>query len=421
MLRFKRIFLIYLAVFASSVAVCQVANSPFSTFGLGEIYGNALAQNQGMGGIGISNPSSWYINNLNPALLTYNYVTTFQAGMILENRTINDRSTSLKNATGNLHYLAVSFPIKSGKWTTSLGLMPYSSANYKLQSAETVTNDPGSAIISQELGTGGLSKFYWANGVRVHKNIDVGARISYLFGSLLNEQTQILDRFTLINALVKERNYVKDFNFSGGVFFHKDSLFKKNYRAGVGLIYDLQSNLKTLTTVEIQQNSVNGQNISTTKPIENQPGSLILPQSAGIGLSFSRIGHWTIAADINLLDYQQYKGFVGKAVSTTTGLRAGMGFEILPDQTGGSNYLKQITYRTGVSYEKLPYLAAGNKVEDFGVNFGLSLPVGISTLDLSLKVGKRGAISQNTIDENYFKFYFGMTFNDRWFIKRKFD
>jgi hypothetical protein len=105
MLRFKRIFLIYLAVFASSVAVCQVANSPFSTFGLGEIYGNALAQNQGMGGIGISNPSSWYINNLNPALLTYNYVTTFQAGMILENRTINDRSTSLKNATGNLHYL----------------------------------------------------------------------------------------------------------------------------------------------------------------------------------------------------------------------------------------------------------------------------------------------------------------------------
>lgn len=403
------------------MAFCQVANSPFSTFGLGQTYGNALAQNQGMGGVGISNPSSWYINNLNPALLTYNYVTSFQAGMILENRTISDGSGSLKNATGNLNYLVVAFPIKSGIWTTSLGLMPYSSANYKLLRQDAVLNGPDNSTISQELGTGGLNKFYWSNGVKVHKYINVGVSTSYVFGSLITEQTQQLDRLTLFNSLIKERNYIKDFSFSGGVYFHKDSLFKKNFRIGVGLVYDLQSNLRTLTSVEIQQNSIQGQNISTTKPIENQPGSIVLPQSGGFGISFSRPGFWTVAGDFNLLDYKQYKGFVGKSVTTTTGIRTGVGFEFLPDPSGGGNYLKRMTYRTGVSYERLPYLAAGNKVEDFGINFGLSLPVGISTLDLSLKVGKRGAISQNTIEENYFKFYFGMTFNDRWFIKRKFD
>ncbi len=418
---FKSSILTYLAVFASSVAFSQVANSPFSTFGLGQTYGNALAQNQGMGGVGISNPSSWYINNQNPALLTYNYVTSFQAGMILENRTISDGASSLKNATGNLNYLVVAFPIKSGKWTTSLGLMPYSSANYKLLRQDAVLNGPNNSTVSQELGTGGLNKFYWSNGVKVHKYINVGVSTSYIFGSLITEQTQQLDRLTLFNSLIKERNYIKDFNFSGGVFFHKDSLFKKDFRIGVGLVYDLQSNLRTLTSIEIQQNSIQGQNISTTKPIENQPGSIVLPQSGGFGISFSRPGFWTVAGDFNFLDYNQYRGFTGRSVSTTTGIRSGIGVELLPDPSGAGNYLKRMTYRTGVSYERLPYLAAGNKVEDFGINFGLSLPVGISTLDLSLKVGKRGAISQNTIEENYFKFYFGMTFNDRWFIKRKFD
>jgi hypothetical protein len=65
---------------------------------------------------------------------------------------------------------------------------------------------------------------------------------------------------------------------------------------------------------------------------------------------------------------------------------------------------------------------AGNQVNDFGVNFGVSLPVArISTIDFSLKIGSRGSIVKNTIEENYFKIYLGMTFNDNWFIKRKFD
>jgi len=61
-------------------------------------------------------------------------------------------------------------------------------------------------------------------------------------------------------------------------------------------------------------------------------------------------------------------------------------------------------------------------LKDFGINFGLSLPVArYSSLDLGVKLGKRGDINTNTVVENYFKIYFGVTFNDQWFIKRKFD
>ncbi len=428
MLHIKRSFLLCFAVFAANLASGQVANSPFSTFGLGDTYGNGMAQHQGMGGVGIGNPSSWYINNQNPALLTYNYVTTFQAGMILENRTINDGSTSLKTGTGNLNYLVLAFPVKSGKWTTSLGLTPFSSANYKLTTVGSVLNDVSAKVTSQQVGTGGLNQFYWANGVRVHKNVAVGLRANYLFGSLDSEKTEAITflnprdaRLIIYQPLLLDKNFVKNFTFSTGVYFSKDSLTKKNFRVGAGFVYDFSAKLNSSRTLRIDQRSIRGNIVDSTTLINNEPSSFNLPQSFGFGISAGIPGRWSVAGDVTVSDYTVFNGLNNVRVPTTKGIRGGLGLEYIPNQTSSSSYLRRITYRTGVSYERFPYLVNGNEVKDLGINFGVSLPVGISTLDLSLKIGKRGSITENTIDENYFKLYFGMTFNDRWFIKRKFD
>ena len=427
MLHFNRIFLTSLLFFAATLVYSQIAKSPVSTLGLGDLYGNALAPNQGMGGLGISNPSSRYINNQNPALLIANYITTFQAGMIIESRTINDGSNSLKNTNGNLNYLTMAFPIKPGIWTTSIGLMPYSGVNYKLSSVSPVEGSQTSTVLSQETGSGGLNQFYWANGVKVHKNVAVGVRANYLFSSIVSENVNLLNqtdnRPIIYFPSIYERNYIKDFSFSSGLYFHKDSLFNKNYRINVGVVYDFKSTLNTQRTVRIEKRSFGGTIADSTTLINNEPSSIVLPQTLGLGVSFSKVNHWTVGADITWLDYNQYRGFAGKTnPATTTGIRSVIGFEIMPDPTGISNYFKRITYRTGLSYELYPYLVGGNQLKDFGINFGLSLPVAqYSSIDLALKIGKRGSITENTIDENYFKFYLGMTFNDRWFIKRKFD
>ena len=98
-----------------------------------------------------------------------------------------------------------------------------------------------------------------------------------------------------------------------------------------------------------------------------------------------------------------------------------MGGEITPDLYATENYFKRLTYRAGVSVEENPFLANGNPVRDLGINFGFSLPAGRSSIDLAFKYGKRGNVSENLLEEDYFKVYFGITFNDQWFIKRKFD
>jgi hypothetical protein len=418
----KRISLTFLLVVLGTYAIFgQVSKSPFSSFGLGDVYNRGLAQSQGMGGVGISNSSNWYINNQNPALLINNYAVSFQAGMQMENRTISDGTSSTKNGSGNLNYLVMAFPIKSGKWTTSIGLMPYSAVNYKLSAVENVIGN-NSTVVSQETGSGGLNQFYWSNGVRINKYLAVGTRINYLFSSIITESVNFLNatnRPVVYYPSVYERTYIKDLNFSGGITLQKDSLFKKNYKIALGAIYDFRSDLNTQSTQRIERRAISGIIVDSTT-VSNIRGSAVLPQSYGFGLSFSRPNYWTAAVDINILDYAQFSGF-SRPVETTKGIKAGAGFEITPEPTGLSNYLQRITYRTGVSYERYPYLVNGKQVNDLGFNFGLSLPLGSSTLDFGLKLGKRGSISDNSIEEDYYKLYFGMTFNDRWFVKRKFD
>src|SRR3990170_4385517 len=106
MLIVRKYFFILASLFLAQQAQGQAARSPFTTFGIGEPYGNALVNTQGMGGIGVSQPQFWYLNNQNPALLVYNNLTVFEAGAMGESRTISSDTLSEKNISGNLNYLA---------------------------------------------------------------------------------------------------------------------------------------------------------------------------------------------------------------------------------------------------------------------------------------------------------------------------
>lgn len=95
-----------------------------------------------------------------------------------------------------------------------------------------------------------------------------------------------------------------------------------------------------------------------------------------------------------------------------------LGGEYTPDYAA-TDFFKRVTYRIGVS--KAPFFANGKKVDDFGINFGFSLPAGRSSIDIALKAGQRGSVTENGLKENYIKAYLGVTLNDQWFVKRKFD
>lgn len=406
-------------------ALGQAARTPFTSFGIGEPYGSALINQQGMAGVGVAQPQFLYINNQNPALLVYNSLyTSFQAGIITERRTISGDTLSEKSQGGNMNYLVTAFPIKPRKWTTSVGLMPYTSVNYKLQYTDNVLNSPEEVSVTEE-GSGGLTQLYWSNGVRLTKELAVGLKASYIFSSIVNTyKNQLLESPQPVNFLagIEEKSYVKDFTFGTGISFSKDSLFsQQRYRLSIGAVYDFAADLSATKTDRIYRTNTIGDTTDVSVLPSSRKGGYSIPSSLIVGVALSRGVRWSIGAEGSYQDWSSFKDVNGRNDGMQESWRVALGGEITPDLFASENYFKRLTYRAGVSMQQEPFLANGNPVKDLGINFGFSMPAGRSNLDFAFRYGKRGNKSENILEEDYFKIFFGITFNDQWFIKRRFD
>ena len=64
----------------------------------------------------------------------------------------------------------------------------------------------------------------------------------------------------------------------------------------------------------------------------------------------------------------------------------------------------------------------GTSIEDFGINFGVGLPIaGLSTANVGVEFGRMGASVNQLVEENYVTIRIGFSLNDLWFIKRQYD
>lgn len=410
----------------------QAVRSPFSTFGIGDVYGDYLIQNQGMGGMGVSQPQYWFINNQNPALLVYNLNTVFQAGLIGESKKVASAEASEKGFGGNLNYLATAFPIMPiarnpyrTRWSTALGLMPYSTVNYNLTYTERAVDGTGAlkdTVAVIESGSGGLNQFYWSNGFTVAKNLSIGIKAAYIFGPLeTSYQNQFINNDGNSPSFfteVKEKTSVKDFKFTFGISYG-DTL-RRNYGYQVGATYSPVARLSASRRAEVLRFTP-----GRPLPIEGDTlftrgGSMRIPGSLTVGVSFYRINRWLLGTEFNYQDWSSFESISQDDENLAESWRGALGGEFTPDLYS-DNLLKRMTYRLGINYEKYPFIVNGNQVNDFGINFGFSIPANRSSLDMAFKVGKRGDRGENIFEETYFKVYFGVTFNDKWFIQRKFD
>ncbi|HNP17937.1 MAG TPA: outer membrane protein transport protein [Fulvivirga sp.] len=408
----------------TSLAYGQATRSPFTSLGIGDIIDPALAHNQGNGGLGLSNGNYWNLNNVNPALLPYNSLTVFTAGFIGANRKLKNSTVTEKNKGGNLNYLITSFPVKPGIWTTSVGLTPYSNVDYKFSFSQTVTGSSDTVNITEQ-GAGGLSQFYWSNGVAINKYVSVGLKASYIFGSIEKQFSNTIQNVgNVYTPIVTDRIIASDFAFGTGVTFNVDSIFSSRIKFKAGLTYDLESNIKTKHFQSF--NRAFNNNALDSDTLTYKGGSITIPQAIGVGISFNRGLKWMVGMDVKMQQWADFKDIDGSNTDLDNSFKVILGGEYTPDPQSVTSYLKRVTYRLGGSYENTPYLVNNNgameQVKDVGINFGWSLPVGrFSSFDMAFKFGKRGDIAKTNVQENYYKVYLGITFNDQWFIKRKYD
>ncbi len=415
----RRNFIVFGLVLVATIAQAQSVLSPYTINGIGEISPVSVAQNSAKGDAGVSLADVWHINVQNPAALVANTLTTFQMGVIGDFRTIANETSSERNQSGSLRYLAMSFPIVRGSYTTSIGLLPYSSVNYNIVQQQVVGGSSAVATFNY-VGEGGLSQAYWAHGIKILPGLAFGVKGSYIFGAVDNEIiTSLSNENTFRTALIESTSY-SDFNFSAGLYFRhkvKDETF-----LNFGLTHDLSANLTGERFARLERRDFGSRVTPVDTVINAQQSQFSLPTSFAVGLTLEKTNKYAISAEASIQQWDENSGFENDNTSFTQAIRLALGGQLTPDPADVSSYLKRVTYRAGFSYELSPYLVNGQEITDFGINFGWSLPVSrASTFDMAFKIGQRGTLENDLIRERYFKFTIGATVNDRWFVRRKYD
>ena len=101
--------------------------------------------------------------------------------------------------------------------------------------------------------------------------------------------------------------------------------------------------------------------------------------------------------------------------------RLSVGAEFIPNPVGRS-YLSFVKYRVGAFYSTPYYKINGKRAtHEYGVTagFGLPVPRSRSILSISGQFVKTKGLETNFVSQNLFRVSIGLTFNERWFFKRK--
>ena len=216
----------------------QVGQSPYSLNGVGNLQNLAIANQFGMGEVGIATPTRFHVNNMNPALLTYNKLSTFQMGLNIDYRGLATEDLTQTNGGALLNNLIFAFPVMKDKWSMSIGLMPFSNVNYNvtLESRVEGTDTP---VINRFEGDGGLVQAYFSHGFVVAKGLSLGLRGSYIFGSIDDVSSSFVG-FSRADQLALEELGIEDPLFTRYITkFTRQNTFG-DVTLGAGLHYSYQ-------------------------------------------------------------------------------------------------------------------------------------------------------------------------------------
>lgn len=403
-----------------------LGNSPYSALGIGELYGQANVTNLGMGGIGISNASAFYLNLQNPALLARRTrFTVFEVGLIGESRGLSQNIANVQrnqsNAAVNLGYLALAFPANS-RWNMSISLKPYTYVNYNTQQSTTVAGTNYNAVYNYT-GRGGLNKATFANGVRVTKNTYVGVEASYLFGNTTySSESRVITGST--DLLVNRLNRVT----YGDVVFKMGAAWRPKisdtWTLNLGATYDPLTRVRAQQTDIYQQTSTAGQAITTPDTLRlNSASKATLPQQLQFGISAEKGNSLLFGVDVGFQKWSQYRTADNKPGGLADGISVAGGVEYTP-KPNSNRYRDLITYRAGFQSIQTPYVMSGARINDTNGTLGISIPVGsyfVNHVNLALVVGQRGVLATTMIRERYVRFALGFSLNDWWFRKTVVD
>ncbi len=403
----------------------QDINSPFSAYGIGQLYGeNISSQLQAMGGISFGVTGKNILNMANPASYGVFDSTTyiFQTGIIGNVSTL--QNTNLKQNTNYAALSNISMGFQVLKWWhVALGVTPFSKVGYDTQVPVTVPSY--GTVFNERYGKGGTTRLFFGNAFNVTKNFRVGVNINYLFGNVRGYSI-VYSPDSLFVFGTKQERYVKlnDFLFDWGIQY--DIHLPNNRKLTLGAIYRnaVHVNAERSTITYSLTGGYNGLVDKIRDTIVNTPsekGNIFIPGTYGIGFSYSYGNRWLVGMEGEWQHWSKFRNF-GVPDSLENAWRISAGGAYTPKHTNISPLRKRMTYRIGGRFNRTYVRLFGYPVNEYAISAGFTFPFKRTqnNITLSMEVGSRGALKDKLIKKTFFNFSLGINIVEHWFYKRKY-
>ncbi|WP_288361707.1 outer membrane protein transport protein [uncultured Bacteroides sp.] len=431
MVGFKHTLCALLLTMVTGMAIAQNnTNSPYTRYGYGDLSDQSFGNSKAMGGIAFGLRDGAQINPLNPASYTAidSLTFLFEGGVSLQNMNVSGGGVKLNAKNSSFDYLAMQFRLHP-RIAMSVGLLPFSNVGYSVSDSQTSTEQGTDNTLNYTrsfTGDGGLHQLYGGIGVKVLKNLSVGVNASYFWGDITRTRTIIYPETSESSSYIQQTGVsVSDYKLDFGAQYTQD--FSKKHSVTIGAVFSPKHKLNNDYTVTTQASAASKNELDAT---------LELPNMFGFGFTYNYDRRLTVGVDYSLQQWSKAKfGVAGSATDNIDAIRTdfnetydycdrhkiSVGAEYIPNLIGRS-YLSHIKYRLG-AYYTTPYYKIGGKeaAREYGVTagFGLPVPRSRSILSISGQFVRVSGQETNFVNENIFRVSIGLTFNERWFFKRR--
>jgi hypothetical protein len=433
----KKLCLVFIAFLALNAHSQEGTTSPYSFYGIGSLKFKGTAENRSMGGLSIYTDSI-HINLRNPATYAGNKIASFgEEGGLMKfsvggshsSTDLKSNSSSAKASTTTFDYLTLSVPM--GKFGMGFGLLPFTSVGYKLES----TNSED-VLTNRFRGEGGVNVAFLGLGYQITKDLSFGANANYNFGNIKNTAIEFVydNEGNPLQFQSRESNKsnLSGLNFNLGLSYKPMITDKLQLTSAITFSpkSDLTSNNeRTFATIAINQTTGQEFVVNEIEADLEAEGlkttTLTLPTKTAFGLGIGQPQKWFLGAEYTFLKTSEFSNRIVNIDNTTfvDASTISVGGFYIPQYNSFNKYLKRVVYRAGIRFEETGLKINNESINEFGISFGVGLPVGrfFSNANLGIEVGKRGTTNQNLVEENFINFQISLSLNDRWFVKRKYN
>lgn len=414
----------FAAVFFVNTSFAQ-ENDPYSRYGLGNLFSQNLSYQQAMGGTGAAIAELSSVNLSNPASIASIKLTAFDIGAFARVLSYHNADSSFTSANATLNNICLGFPVIRDHLGVSIGFLPFSKSQYSLVQQVTTDTSSETGIVENLFSGNGAINEYFIGAGYMWKGLSIGAKMFYLTGSLFNTDAVQYNSVLFYSTQKQQLTQIASFAFDAGVQY--SFTINKKLSLRIGLSGRPQLGLLGHNTYTLSKYLAGGGAPivlpgDTLLFINRQPGIVILPASLRGGALISDNQKWKITAEYDFDQWSKFKKF-GSPDSLGDSWRIAFGGEYQPSNKYFKQYLAIVKYRAGFYYGQDPLRFNGSSFHSAGITAGLGLPVrrSLAVFSLSFDAGKQIASDSRFLNETYLHAYIGVTFNDIWFLKRKFQ